>query len=515
MKKRILFLAALMIWPVMAYASQNSIIIPTTGVLSGVAAMTAVNAATNTLASNFSGTSAPSPIVNYQTWIDTTTNPYPLQIYDGSNWVTIGTLDTSTHTFSTTPASEIYLGTTASIANPSIDSDVTTGLFTPAASSVAITTGGMQALTVNASQQVGIGDTFPNKSLVVEDSSSEQVNICNSSGGCIYLGFDNGSNFARMGSYNSGFQTLALNEAGAGSGFVSIGTSSAASMLNVYGSAAIGTSYVGIAAPANGLSIQGSVSIGSSAVTTGVALDLGSNVNSMLIPVGTTGQRPTGINGMLRYNSTRTSNETYLNGGWHDVSTGQIGIPSLSGNYYFPAISGTAGIVSTQNRAYCHLEKVPTQRVIDALATYVTTAGVGSTISFALYLPDGAGGRPGTPIVTTAPVASTSSAAAASSSAASPVTVSPGYYWGCSDSAWSTSAPSTTFLNTVNCQDYCGQQLGTSNLANMLSTASSQANFYVFFTATIVNAASWPTNPTVTELTGITGNPPMVAYHVQ
>jgi hypothetical protein len=43
---------------------------------------------------------------------------------------------------------------------------------------------------------------------------------------------------------------------------VSVGTTSTASMLGVYGGASIGTSYVGTAAPTNGMIVQGNVGIG-------------------------------------------------------------------------------------------------------------------------------------------------------------------------------------------------------------------------------------------------------------
>jgi hypothetical protein len=55
----------------------------------------------------------------------------------------------------------IDLGTSVTATNPSIAGDLTSGLFSPAASSVAIATGGVQQVTVNSSGYVGIGTAAP------------------------------------------------------------------------------------------------------------------------------------------------------------------------------------------------------------------------------------------------------------------------------------------------------------------------------------------------------------------
>lgn len=64
---------------------------------------TFLNNAFLTLGGCSSGSSAPTPVssapITYQCWIDTTTNPRVLKIYDGASWVTLGSLNTSTHVF--------------------------------------------------------------------------------------------------------------------------------------------------------------------------------------------------------------------------------------------------------------------------------------------------------------------------------------------------------------------------------------------------------------------------------
>jgi hypothetical protein len=76
-----------------------------------------------------------------------------LEAYIGNYWTTLTTSSGSDN--------GISLGTSASVANPQRSGDPTTGLFSPAASTVAVSTGGTEAIRVNASQQVGIGSAIP------------------------------------------------------------------------------------------------------------------------------------------------------------------------------------------------------------------------------------------------------------------------------------------------------------------------------------------------------------------
>lgn len=68
--------------------SQNPISAPNTGTLPGLTMVNDYNAAFDTVATNFSGNSAPGTPKTYQLWADTTNNI--LKIYDGSTWLPIG-----------------------------------------------------------------------------------------------------------------------------------------------------------------------------------------------------------------------------------------------------------------------------------------------------------------------------------------------------------------------------------------------------------------------------------------
>jgi hypothetical protein len=59
--------------------------------------------------------------------------------------------------------------------NPSINGDLTSGLFSPAASVVAVATGGVQQMTVNSSGYVGIGSTSPRAILDLSGNTGAMI----------------------------------------------------------------------------------------------------------------------------------------------------------------------------------------------------------------------------------------------------------------------------------------------------------------------------------------------------
>jgi hypothetical protein len=59
------------------------------------------------LYSSNSGASAPSYVVLGLLWLDTSTTPKTLKVYDGASSVIIGYLDTTAHTFSPVPLGQV------------------------------------------------------------------------------------------------------------------------------------------------------------------------------------------------------------------------------------------------------------------------------------------------------------------------------------------------------------------------------------------------------------------------
>ncbi len=72
--------------------SQNSLVLPTTGTVSGLSMTQQTNDAINTLATNNSGASAPSTTYAYMLWADTTTGLLKQRNAANSAWIVVGRL---------------------------------------------------------------------------------------------------------------------------------------------------------------------------------------------------------------------------------------------------------------------------------------------------------------------------------------------------------------------------------------------------------------------------------------
>lgn len=268
----------------------------------------------------------------------------------------------------------VNLGTSTSATSPRITGDATSGFYTAGAGLVDISALGSQEAEFSSTgikffDPVGIGAALTSITAGAALDLSSNTTSSNSS-----LLLPIGSSAARptgvngMIRYNSstnsaeGFINGAWGSIGGGvigsvlsSGQIFVGSASnlaaavtpsldvslantGAFTVNSYGggnvpgsSCAANTGITGGTVPllnSNNISFSGTgdnftnpIAIGSTSITAGAALDLGTNTSSLLLPVGTTGQRPgTGVNGMMRYNSTLTTVEGYLNGGWEPVS---------------------------------------------------------------------------------------------------------------------------------------------------------------------------------------------------
>jgi hypothetical protein len=84
-----------------------------------------------------------------------------LQLCNGTTWGTLGFANNG-----------INLGTSVTAANPQIFGDATSGLFTPAGSTVAVTTAGVERLRVTSGGNVGIGTAAPNSNAALDLSAN-------------------------------------------------------------------------------------------------------------------------------------------------------------------------------------------------------------------------------------------------------------------------------------------------------------------------------------------------------
>ncbi len=114
---------------------------------SGAAVRADLNDALSAIVTQNSNATAPTTTYAYQTWFDTSTSPATIKQRDGSNasWITTGYADGT-----------IDLGT---VGTPSIrfNGDTNTGIYSPGADQVAISTGGTQRATVDASGKLLVG----------------------------------------------------------------------------------------------------------------------------------------------------------------------------------------------------------------------------------------------------------------------------------------------------------------------------------------------------------------------
>lgn len=120
---------------------------------SGSAFRSDLNNALAAIVSQNSGSAEPTTKYAYQYWVDTSTTPALIKQRNAANsdWITLGEVDGQT------------LAADGTSAKPGISfaSDIDTGLRRNAADDISIVTGGARAITIDSSQNVGVGTYAP------------------------------------------------------------------------------------------------------------------------------------------------------------------------------------------------------------------------------------------------------------------------------------------------------------------------------------------------------------------
>ena len=131
-----------------------------------------LNNALGAIATNNSGSTAPTTTFAHQWWLDTSTTPNTLRIRNADNdaWVVVGTVNQTDDTFVFAPAAG-----SASAPAYSVTGDTNTGIFFPAADTIAFAEGGAEAMRINSSGNVGIGATPTNRFHVADNSASAMI----------------------------------------------------------------------------------------------------------------------------------------------------------------------------------------------------------------------------------------------------------------------------------------------------------------------------------------------------
>jgi len=161
---------------------------------------TDLNDALAAIVSNNSNATAPATTFAHMIWVDTAANPSVLKIRNADNdaWITIGSLNQTDDKFKLTPADGVSTDTISeltSAAGVTIDGvllkdngvvtgagtvsapvysttgDTNTGIFFPAADTIAFAEGGAEAMRITDAGNVGIGTTSPGVPLTVRSNS--------------------------------------------------------------------------------------------------------------------------------------------------------------------------------------------------------------------------------------------------------------------------------------------------------------------------------------------------------
>jgi hypothetical protein len=206
----------------------------------GAAVRSDLNGALAAIVSQNSSATEPSPTYAYQRWADTTAGVMKMRNGANSAWISLYQLDGEWSTIAfengTAAAPSIYFK----------DSGTDTGIYSPGADQVAISTGGTGRLFVTSAGLVGIGTSSPTENLTIYGASSRLAVTGGSGSSAILIGNQNsggannpsvieaanGSLYFGGGSSWSGGGTFNYTMTLLDGGNVGIGTTSPATILH-------------------------------------------------------------------------------------------------------------------------------------------------------------------------------------------------------------------------------------------------------------------------------------------
>jgi hypothetical protein len=130
-----------------------------------------LNDALVALGSTNSGATAPATTYANQLWYDTANNILKIRNEDNDAWISLLTLNQTADTVSEIATAIATLGA-GSASNPALTTsgDANTGIFFPAADTIAFAEGGAEVMRIDASGNLGIGTASPTNKLSVNGS---------------------------------------------------------------------------------------------------------------------------------------------------------------------------------------------------------------------------------------------------------------------------------------------------------------------------------------------------------
>ncbi|MBX3022618.1 MAG: hypothetical protein KF799_13175, partial [Bdellovibrionales bacterium] len=238
------------------------------------------------------------------------------EFYQNGAWVNYGTGSGGGSV--TWPLAANPAVTSASAPSFSFTGDTNTGLYSPSAGQINLTTDGTARLAVTSQGYVGVGTTNPLQTLHITDNASGiqlgtpgtgafdnvGISILTAKGDNHLLGWNGGEKGWQMSARGDANTVNTVEQNDLQFTYYEAGTWTSTLFLDHLGKIGIGTN-----SPAVGLDIA----------TTGTA---GSGI---VIPRDSTANRPPGVNGMIRYNTSDAKFEFYQNGAWVNYGTGSGG----------------------------------------------------------------------------------------------------------------------------------------------------------------------------------------------
>jgi hypothetical protein len=282
-----------------------------------------LNDALQALGSTQSGTTAPSPTFANQLWYDTTNNILKIRNEDNDAWISLLTLDQSADSVSSiSTATAVLSAGTVSLPSITTTGDTNTGIYFPAADTIAFTEGGVESMRIDSSGNVGIGTVSPAQKLDI--ASKVQIDTANAYGkikiaratdsgvSALFIqGADNAGTANELSLVNSGGGGAAINITGGDLRFYATSNTTERMRIDTSGNVGIGTS-----SPLGKLEVRGSGN-------TALYLHTGNNSgDNSLIYFGDTGSATVGL---LAYDHGTNSMS------FHTNSSERMRIPAAGG----------------------------------------------------------------------------------------------------------------------------------------------------------------------------------------